>query len=85
VLRRERVSVPAGTFNAIVVRPIIKTKGVFENGRAEVWLSDDSRRLIVQIKSKMRIGSLNLFLRSFRAATTSRDSIKQDSLTKSQP
>ena len=80
VLRRERVSVPAGTFNAIVIRPIIKTKGVFENGRAEVWLSDDSSRLLLQIKSKMRIGSLNLFLRSFSPGTA-RDSGKRDSLS----
>jgi hypothetical protein len=80
VLRRERVSVPAGTFNAIVIRPIIKAKGVFENGRAEVWLSDDSRRLILQIKSKMRIGSLNLFLRSFSPGTTP-DSSMRDSLS----
>src|SRR5437773_2143430 len=33
VLRRERVSVPAGQFDAVVVRPIINAKGVFsENG-----------------------------------------------------
>lgn len=70
VLRRERVTVPAGTFDAIVVRPIIKTRGVFsENGRAEVWLSDDSTRVILQVKSRMKIGSLNLFLKSFRPAS----------------
>ena len=33
VLRRERIEVPAGTFETIVVRPIIKAKGIFsENG-----------------------------------------------------
>ncbi|MGH9421624.1 MAG: DUF3108 domain-containing protein, partial [Thermoanaerobaculia bacterium] len=37
VLRKERVTVPAGTFNAIVVQPVIKTKGIFsEKGQAEV-------------------------------------------------
>ena len=37
VLRRERITVPAGTFEAIVVRPIIKTRGIFsENGKAEI-------------------------------------------------
>jgi hypothetical protein len=70
VLRRERVTVPAGTFNAIVVQPVIKTKGIFsEDGHAEVWLSDDSARMIVQIKSKLAFGSLNLFLRSYSLAT----------------
>lgn len=66
VLRKERVSVPAGTFDAIVVQPIIKTKGIFsENGRAEVWLSDDNRHIMLQLKSKLSFGSLNLYLKSY--------------------
>ncbi|MBX9928706.1 MAG: DUF3108 domain-containing protein, partial [Gemmatimonadaceae bacterium] len=65
VLRRERIRVPAGEFACIVVQPIIKTTGIFsENGRAEVWLSDDPRRIMVQMKSKLPFGSLNLYLRS---------------------
>ena len=66
VLRRERVTVPAGTFDAVVLRPSIKTKGIFaENGQAEVWISDDERRLVLQLKSRLSFGSLNLYLRSF--------------------
>ena len=65
VLRRERVTVPAGTFNAVVVQPSIKTRGIFsEGGRAEVWLSDDGDRVMVQMKSQLSFGSLNLFLKS---------------------
>lgn len=71
VLRRERIRVPAGTFDAIVVRPIIKARGVFsENGRAEVWLTDDERRLMVQMKSHLKFGSLSLYLKAYRPATT---------------
>lgn len=66
VLRRERIVVPAGTFNAIVLQPTIKSKGVFaEGGQAELWLSDDDRRMVLQLKTKVAFGSLNLFLRSF--------------------
>ena len=66
VLRKERVKVPAGTFNAIVVQPVIKTKGIFsENGHAEIWLSDDNRRIMLQLKSKLSFGSLNLYLKSY--------------------
>ncbi len=65
VLRRETVRVPAGTFTCIVLQPIIKTKGIFsENGQAEIWLTDDARRIMVQMKSKLPFGSLNLYLRS---------------------
>jgi uncharacterized protein DUF3108 len=70
VLRKERITVPAGTFNAIVVQPVIKTKGIFsEKGQAEVWLSDDSTRMLLQVKSKLSFGSLNLFLKSYTPAT----------------
>ena len=66
VLRKERIKVPAGTFNAIVVQPVIKTKGIFsENGHAEIWLSDDDRRIMLQLKSKLSFGSLNLYLKSY--------------------
>ena len=67
VVRKERVKVPAGTFNAIVVQPVIKTKGIFsENGHAEVWLSDDDRHIMLQLKSQLKFGSLNLYLKSYQ-------------------
>lgn len=73
VLRKERVSVPAGEFDAIVVQPVIKTKGIFsENGHAEVWLSDDPSRVMLQMKSGLSFGSINLYLRSHRPATAAR-------------
>ena len=66
VLRRERVRVPAGTFDTIVLRPIIQTDGLFgEDGQAEVFISDDDRRLVVQIKSRMKRGRVNMYLREF--------------------
>ena len=69
VLRRERIRVPAGQFNAIVIQPIIKSKGLFsEGGKAQVWLSDDSARVMLQMKSSLPIGSLNLYLREYRPA-----------------
>lgn len=68
VLRKERITVPAGTFNAIVVQPVIKTTGIFsENGQALIWLSDDDRKIMLQLKSKVSFGSLNLYLKSYYA------------------
>lgn len=67
VLRKERVTVPAGTFNAIVLQPIIKTSGIFsEGGQAEIWLTDDDKRMMLQMRSRLSFGSLNLYLRSYR-------------------
>ena len=70
VLRKEKINVPAGKFDAIVVQPIIKTKGIFsENGHAEVWLADDSTRIMLQMKSRLSFGTLNLYLKSYRPTT----------------
>lgn len=70
VLRRERIRVPAGEFDAIVVQPVIKSRGLFsESGRAEVWFSDDENHIMLQMKSGLKFGSLNLFLKSYRPAT----------------
>ena len=66
VLRKATVKVPAGTFETIVIQPVIKSKGIFsEKGHAEMYLTDDSRRLLVQMKTDLSIGSLNLYLRGY--------------------
>jgi hypothetical protein len=70
VVRKDTITVPAGRFATIVVRPVIKTSGIFgEGGRAEVWFTDDSSRAIVQLKSQLKFGSLNLYLRNRRPGT----------------
>lgn len=70
VLRKERITVPAGSYDAIVIQPIIKTRGIFsEKGQAEVWLSDDASRVLLQVKSKLSFGSLNLYLKSYTPPT----------------
>lgn len=75
VLGRERIRVPAGEFDAVIVRPIIKAKGIFsEGGDARVWISDDDRRIVLQMKARvpnLPFGGLNLYLKSYRAASSS--------------
>jgi hypothetical protein len=72
VVRKDTVSVPAGRFPTIVIQPVIKSKGIFsEKGHAEMWLTDDSRRLLVQMKTNLSIGSLNLYLRGYVPAPLS--------------
>jgi hypothetical protein len=64
-LRKETVSVPAGTFTAVVVAPTIRTKGMFaEGGEAQVWFSDDDRRVPVQLKTKFGGFTIKLELQS---------------------
>ncbi|MBI4521827.1 MAG: DUF3108 domain-containing protein [Gemmatimonadetes bacterium] len=71
VLKRDEVKVPAGTFQTIVVRPTIQTRGLFSRGgKAEIYFTDDERRLVVKLKSSVPlIGELTLELQSYQPGT----------------
>ena len=59
VLGREKVRTPAGQFATIKVRTFPTYEGVFmNNGEIFVWLTDDSRRVPVLMKSTISIGSI---------------------------
>ena len=67
VLSEDSISTPAGRFAAIAVRPVFKSRGLFaEGGRAVVYLSADSTRIPLVIKTNLSIGSLTMSLRSRR-------------------
>ena len=67
-LRNDTITVNAGTFATVVVRPSIKANGLFsESGDAQIWFSDDSSRYPVQLKTKFSRFSLTLSLQSVTA------------------
>ena len=72
VLRRERLKLDAGTFDTIVLQPIIKSGGLFaEGGEALIWVTDDDRRIRVQPKAKMPVlRSLDPYPKSYTPQTT---------------
>ena len=52
VLRKDRMEVPAGAFNTIVVQPILPDNNLFASGaEAEIHFSDDERRLVVFMRA----------------------------------
>jgi Protein of unknown function (DUF3108) len=64
-LEADTVTVGAGTFAATIVRPSIKTGGLFaENTDARVWFSDDASRYPVKVKTKFAKFSVTLTLDS---------------------
>jgi len=69
VVGRERIRVPAGRFRTVVVEPVIPALGVFREDRnARLWVTDDARRLIVQMESATKLGPLRMHLRDFEVA-----------------
>ena len=60
ILRKERIQTPAGAFNTILTKPLLKFEGIFQRkGDVYIWITDDSRKMPVRMKSKILIGSIN--------------------------
>ncbi|MEX2178866.1 MAG: DUF3108 domain-containing protein [Gemmatimonadaceae bacterium] len=63
VVRRERIRVPAGEFDAVVLQPKIKAKGIFAEGaNAEVWIEDGGSRMMLQMKTRLPFGGVTFQL-----------------------
>ena len=61
VLGKERISTPAGEFDTILIKPLLKSEGIFiQKGEIYIWLTDDEKRIPVMIKSKVKIGSVTV-------------------------
>jgi hypothetical protein len=63
VLRREKISLPTGTFDTIVVKPLMKSEGIFSRkGDILIWLTDDTKHIPVKMQSKVVVGSITATL-----------------------
>ena len=68
VHRREKVKVPAGTFDCFVIEPVMEAGGIFKSsGRMEIWVTADDRRMPVLMKSKVTVGSISVVLQEYKA------------------
>ena len=69
-LAREKVKTPAGEFNTIKVKTFPRYEGVFMNkGEIFIWLTDDSRKIPVLMKSTISIGSIVSTLTDMKPGT----------------
>ena len=74
VLREERVSVDAGTFDCIVVEPFLREPGLFrQKGRLTVWVTNDKYRIPVLMKSRVIIGAVSAVLKEYDLAYKERN------------
>lgn len=70
VVRKEQLDTDAGEFNTVVVKPQFEVDGLFKPvGDILIWMTDDDRKLIVRIESKIRIGTLVAKLKSIEKGT----------------
>ena len=65
VVKREKMELPDGReVPCLVLHPVIDTKGLFsKRSDTRIWLTDDARRIPVQIRSKFPFGTITLRLK----------------------
>lgn len=63
VIKRDKIKVPAGTFDTVLISPVMQSEGIFSRtGDMYIWVTDDERRIPVLIKSKVLVGSIKVKL-----------------------
>jgi len=63
VIKHQTVKVPAGTFETVLISPVMQSEGIFSrSGDMYIWVTDDVQRIPVLIKSKVLIGSIKVKL-----------------------
>ncbi len=63
---KETVSVTAGKFDCIILEPLVQEGGLFKSeGSIIVWLTDDSLKIPVKVKTKVLVGSIDAELSSY--------------------
>ena len=71
VVKREKMELPDGSkVECLVLHPVIDTKGMFsKRSDTRIWLTDDERKLPVQIRSKFPFGTITLRLKDMVVPT----------------
>lgn len=63
VVKQEKITVPAGTFDCLRIKPIIKQGTIFRtNEDIDCWVTADSRHIPVKIQTGIVIGSIDVDL-----------------------
>ncbi len=71
---REEVNVKTGTFDTIVIEPLIQEGGLFKHeGAIHIWLTNDDLRIPVRMRTRIPVGSITAELSRY---TGLRDAIR---------
>lgn len=65
VVRRQTITVPAGTFKTVLVEPALRREGIFiqKGKKLEIWLTDDERHMPVFLRVEVFFGHISAYLK----------------------
>ena len=65
-LGRQAIEVEAGTFDCVIIEPLVKEGGLFKSeGRIIIWFTDDERKIPIKVSTKVLIGSIDAELKAY--------------------
>ncbi len=63
VLRKEKIETAHGNLDTVVIKPLMKSEGIFNRkGDVIIWLTDDHKRIPVKMQTKVAVGSITATL-----------------------
>lgn len=63
VLKKEVLETPLGKFKTVLIKPVMKSDGIFyRKGDILISFTDDARRLPVMVRTKVPVGYINVIL-----------------------
>jgi hypothetical protein len=64
---RQTIEVDAGTFDCIIIEPLLTEGGLFKSeGKIYLWITDDDRKMPVKVRTDIPIGTVESDLTEFR-------------------
>jgi len=73
---KEKIKVRAGTFDCVIIEPVLRSDAIFkQRGRLTIWMTDDDRRIPVQMASKVLIGSITAELKEMKGVLPGRNNV----------
>jgi len=65
-LGKEKITTKLGTFNAIVIQPLLIEGTIFKGGeKMKIWVSDDKNHVPLRVNSPILVGSIKVDLMSY--------------------
>jgi hypothetical protein len=65
-LGRQQMEVDAGTFDCIIIEPLLREGGLFKaDGRIIIWVTDDEKKIPIKVKTEVVIGSIDAELKEY--------------------
>ncbi len=75
---KETITVDAGTFNCIMIEPMVVAGGLFKSeGSIIIWLTDDEVKMPVKVKTKVLIGSIDAVLTKYEGVSEKMTSLRK--------